>query len=313
MNNSPAFIAVLIMAMIVWGVSWPVGKMISSLGDTSVIVFWRFALGAIGILPVLLWQKHRIAIFRKEQVYAGLGGLLLALYNWFFFEGLLDGFPGKAGVLVTTLNPPLTFLVAAVFFRQNIARHQYTGLALGLLAGVLLLELWRYDASFFAKGGNLFFLGCSLCWAFVSLAGQQFTRLSSRSKKDQRSATALTFTFWTFVVCALVTLPVAITAKTFIPHDTQFWILIFFLSIITNSFATMVYFVATQKLGASLASAFIFLVPVSNVIVSWFWLNETPLWNTIAGGCIAVLSVWILKKKSPEMPKITERQIGAGV
>ena len=75
----------------------------------------------------------------------------------------------------------------------------------------------------------------------------------------------------------------------------------------------MVYFVATQKLGASLASAFIFLVPVSNVIVSWFWLNETPLWNTIAGGCIAVLSVWILKKKSPEMPKITERQIGAGV
>jgi len=71
-----------------------------------------------------------------------------------------------------------------------------------------------------------------------------------------------------------------------------------FSATITTSLATTFYFYATAKIGANKASSFIFLVPLSAAVGSWVILGEVPLWNTIAGGILGIVAVFILNRKT---------------
>ena len=68
-------------------------------------------------------------------------------------------------------------------------------------------------------------------------------------------------------------------------------------SVISTSIATTFYFLATVSLGAEKASSFIFLVPLSAALSSWFLLGETIQINTIAGGVLGIMAVYMLNKK----------------
>jgi drug/metabolite transporter (DMT)-like permease len=83
----------------------------------------------------------------------------------------------------------------------------------------------------------------------------------------------------------------------FYAADGLFWLNMLFSAVITTAFATTFYFVATAKLGASKASSFIFLVPFSAAMGSWFFLKEQPQWHTIIGGMLGIAAVYVLNKK----------------
>ncbi|MBI5641926.1 MAG: EamA family transporter [Deltaproteobacteria bacterium] len=64
-----------------------------------------------------------------------------------------------------------------------------------------------------------------------------------------------------------------------------------------GAFATTVYFFASSILSSRKASSFVFLVPFSAVILSWFFLGEVPRINTIAGGSLAIGAVYIINQR----------------
>jgi drug/metabolite transporter (DMT)-like permease len=76
--------------------------------------------------------------------------------------------------------------------------------------------------------------------------------------------------------------------------DSFFWMNMFYLSLVSTTFGTTMYFHASAKLGSAKASSYIFLVPFTALLGSWFFLKENPTWTIIAGGFFAVLAVYFI-------------------
>jgi drug/metabolite transporter (DMT)-like permease len=199
---------------------------------------------------------------------------------------LQTGYAGAAGVLVTTYNPILTFLLAVYFFKRPLHKRALLGLLLGFTGGMILLHVWSVNFQDLLRSGNLFFIGASTCWAFLTIT----------SEKTKDCLHPLIFSFYIYLFATILDY---FLAKPYHPFDAltlgfTFWFNVVYLAVFATTFATTVYFAASSRLGANRASSFIFLVPTSAVTLSWAILGEVPQWPTIVGGCVAVAAVWML-------------------
>ncbi|MCX6639656.1 MAG: DMT family transporter [bacterium] len=298
--SNALFTLLMLLAMTAWGGSWVSAKLIAHLESPEVLIFWRFLFTFVSFLPVMLILKKSFRLSRSGLLKVVLGALLIVGYNKFFFLGLQFGLAGAGGVLVTTLNPVLTFLFALLLFKKAISRNQILGLILGFIGGAILLEIWKFSAEHLLHSGNAYFLIASVSWALLTLT----------SEKSRNDLSPIVFSFYVYGVSALLDLFLAMphggVFKVF-QHDALFWLNIVYLSIFATTFATTVYFIASGRLGSQKASSFIFLVPVSAVLLSWGMLHETPKIPTIIGGLIAISAVYLINfgKKAVQPNNVT--------
>jgi drug/metabolite transporter (DMT)-like permease len=289
MKNKNFLVIGLAISMFAWGVNWPSGKILSSYGSSINIGFIRFVLTFIGLLPVLLVWKKPLAVKKEGVPIMLMAGACMTLYSFLFFQGLRYGLPGAGGVLVTTLNPVVAYALGLVLSRKMPSRKEQIGLALGLLAGGLLLKIWANVEEVFSVG-NIYFLLATFTWAILS----KFT------SKASAYGFPGSFSLWMYLLCSFslfiladkVELVQIITTA-----DWIFWSNMFFSAVITTSLATTFYFFATSEIGAERASSFIFLVPASAALTSWITMGEVIYWNTIVGGFLGVLAVVAVNRR----------------
>lgn len=74
----------------------------------------------------------------------------------------------------------------------------------------------------------------------------------------------------------------------------KFWLNIFYLSAVSTTFGTTVYFFAASRYGSKMASSFIFIVPLSAVLGSVIFLQEKPDFIVIFGGFISLIAVYLI-------------------
>ncbi len=284
-------IFLILLVMVLWGLSWPTAKIVTEYGlDSNTLLFWRFFLTSLGLIPIALFYKIKFKIDKKDILHVILGGLTLYLYNKLFFLGLKHGLSGKGGVLVTTLNPILTFTIIWFITRKPINLKEKIGLFLGFIGGLIILQVWELKLDIIFSTGNIYFLLAALAWVFVTIS-------SSRTKGKIDS---ITYSFYAYIfttVFSLFTLNFSQISHSF-DLDFRFWINMFFISVIVTSIATTIYFKTTTILGSSKSSSFIFLVPVSALFGSYIILGEIPKSSTILGGLICLIAVYLINKKA---------------
>ena len=279
----------LIFAMILWGGSWTSGKMITFSTPPEAVIFWRFFLTTLSILPLVFFFKASLKVRLKELLLLALGGLIIFIYNIGFLFGVKNGFAGAGGVIVTGLNPVFTFLLTIIIFREKASLKQGLVLVMGFSGGLIMLKIWNASWTQILDGGNLFFLMASVSWAFLTI-------LSSRIQKRVHF---ITYSFFVYGFCSLYGFffSLANDALFPIPSEISFWLNITYLSIGATTIATTIYFLCTRDLGSRLASSFIFTVPVSAVFFSWLLLGEIPQLTTIAGGVLTITSVYLINRE----------------
>lgn len=280
----------MILSMTCWGISWTSGKILSGYGDPLTISFLRFALTFVSLIFILPVMKEKMVVSLKGTSDLLVSSVLISVYTYMFFKGVSLGKAGAGGVLVTVLNPIVTYAISLVLTRRKPTRNELFGLSLGLVAGVILLKLIS-EADEIFKAGNIYFLLAAFSWGLLS----RFT------SKATRYGSSLSFSFWMYGIstCFMFLLSgVDSTLEVFRKSDLTFWGNLFFSATITTSMATTFYFVATSKIGASRASSFIFMVPFSAAISSWIFLGEVIEAHTIIGGLLGIAAVYILNKKN---------------
>ena len=280
----------MILSMTCWGISWTSGKILSSYGDPLTISFLRFALTFVSLIFILPVMKEKMVVSLKGASDLLVSSVLISVYTYMFFKGVSLGKAGAGGVLVTVLNPIITYAITLVLARRKPTRNELLGLSLGLVAGVILLKLIS-EADEIFKAGNIYFLIAAFSWGLLS----RFTA------KATRYGSSLSFSFWMYGIstCFMFLLSgIDSTLDVFSKSDMSFWWNLFFSATITTSMATTFYFVATSKIGASRASSFIFMVPFSAAISSWIFLGEVIEVHTIIGGLLGIAAVYILNKKN---------------
>jgi drug/metabolite transporter (DMT)-like permease len=283
------FVTGMILSMICWGFSWTSGKILSGYADPMTISFLRFALTFLSLLFIVFLLKENFSIRLTGIRDLAIAAAFISLYTFLFFKGLTLGQAGAGGVLVTILNPIIAYALSLILARRSPSKNETLGLVIGLIAGILLLNLITNPNQLF-DAGNIYFLFASLCWALLSL----FTA------KASRYGSSIAFSFWMYGLSTCLLLlfsDIERAIEVMRNGDFVFWLNLIFSSTITTSLATTFYFFATARIGASRASSFIFMVPFSAALGSWLFLDEVPRINTVIGGLLGIAAVYILNKK----------------
>ncbi|MBM9546493.1 DMT family transporter [Leptospira sp. 201903074] len=293
------FLLLLILAMVSWGISWPIGKMIAGTVPVSVLVFWRFLATFLSVIPLLFVMRIPFKLKTGKDYWNVLiGGIIYTFYNQFFFLGLKNGLPGAGGVLVTTLNPIVTFFIVVLVQKKRISKRQVIGLFFGFMGGLVILQVWKISIDYLLLSGNLFFLLCSFVWATLSL----------NSQSTGKSMSPVTYSFYVYAVGSVIEFLFCFNDPNFWmvwELGFDFWASIFYLTVISTTFGTTVYFYAATRLGSEIASSFIFIVPLSAYLSSFLILDEVVQIPVIIGGALAILAVYLInskqKRKEPNL------------
>ncbi len=293
-------------AMVIWGGTWPAGKIAATAARPEVTVFWRFFLTAVAFVPVLLAMRRSAsraprgapeprfsAMSPRAWWYTAAAAVSLVGYNMLFLGGLRRGLAGIGGVLVPTLSALVTGLAAAALGRRRPGPLAAIGLAAGLAGGLVILQVWRFSWAELARSGNLLFVAAALAWSAVTIFSQ----------RAQAAAHFATHSFAVYALAAAIALPFALRGGSLLPpgDGRAFWLLVLYLGVVATDFATTCYFLTASRLGSARASAFMFIVPTAAVLLSWLLLGERPGLVTLAGGALSIAAVYLVNapQRSP--------------
>jgi drug/metabolite transporter (DMT)-like permease len=280
----------LILAMICWGVSWPTSKILTEYTDTYTLMFLKFSLSSLTILPFVLLSKTKTIFNKKLLKSLALATLFILLYNIIFFIGLKIGYAGVAGVIVTGSNPIFTFIVVALLEKVKISKKNKIALILGIIGTLITVDIFSLELQALFANGNLLFLVASLLW----------TLLTIQSTDAKKYLSPLKFTFYLYLLSSFFTYLIFGNTDNIIAiinYDAIFWINLIFTTVITTGLATTFYFKASTILGANYTSSYIFLVPLVAALSSALILQEIPSFSTLVGGGLLIYSVWLINYK----------------
>jgi drug/metabolite transporter (DMT)-like permease len=288
-KDNKIFLAGMILSMTCWGISWPSAKVLSAYGGPLNISFLRFVITFISLFFLLLVIKQKLTIKKTGILFVIISSVLMSVYTYLFFRGITEGFAGAGGVLVTVMNPIFAYLIMLVLNRRMPHGFETAGLLLGLIAGAFMLKVWQSGDQILGSG-NIYFLLAAIVWAVLS----QFTSRSGNY------GSPVSFSFWIYIISSAILFLLTDFRENLVileKGDLPFWGNLIFNGTINTSLATTFYFIATSKIGASKASSFIFLVPITAAVGAWVFLNEVPGLNTIVGGILGIAAVFILNRK----------------
>jgi len=278
----------MILAMTFWGANWTSAKLLGSTMPADILIFYRFLFSAVLFLPLLLFKKISLKVPVSLWGILGVCVVLMGVYQWLFFKGVLVGFAGAGGVLVTTLNPILTFVFVSVLTRKKLSIREWMGLSLGLISGFFFLHLWNFSLDQFLHSGTVYFVCAAVCWSTLSV-------LSTRIKLHP-----MAYNFYLFSLILpfmLLNLPGS-QLGLILNQGPSFWLNMTNMVLFGTVFATTLYFHVNQTLGSKVAASFILLVPLSTALVAYLVLHEVITWTTLVGGTLALSGLIVLNRSA---------------
>ncbi len=294
------FYILMILAMTSWGAAWVSAKMIAGMSSPQIIILIRYSITALSMLLLILYRGESFLVNRRSMVSILLSALFLYAYSQCFFKGLETGLAGAGGVLLTSINPLITYVISSILLRRKFHKNEWSGVLVGILGGFFLLKMWQFSPAELVQSGNGYFVLGAVVWSLLSLSSQ----------KAQEKSSVFVYSFYLNLfasVFSLVTIDYSELQQVW-AFPPFFWGNILFLALIGTTFGTTAYFFSTQRLGAAKGSSFIFLVPVTAVVFSYFILDEIPQWWTLLGGALAIVAVTLIHKKRDDAREVVEEE-----
>ncbi|MBN2816364.1 MAG: DMT family transporter [Campylobacterales bacterium] len=277
----------MVFAMLFWGGGWTALKILTYNLPMEVIIFWRFLIMSIAFIPFIYYFKIPFTFNAGALKFIAASSVLNMGFMVSSFYGIKYGLAGAGSVIITSVSPVMTFLLAALLFRKKIALIHYFGLFLGLLGGYILLQL--SDLALFFNGANIYYIICATIWAGVTLLSQH----------SQKYIHPLYYSFIISLIATISTFIYAFDAELLavFEQNTEFWIAMIYLGVFGQTVATTIFFLASGKLGSEKTSSFMFLVPVFALFFAWLFLDEEIQTHILIGGAVSMLAVYFINTR----------------
>ncbi|WP_292662288.1 DMT family transporter [Nitratifractor sp.] len=280
------FYALMVLAMLGWGASWVHVKYLAERLSIHEIIFYRYGLTTLSMFPLLWMMKLSLRIDLRSFFSAFVAAGIMILYTWLFIAGTHLGTAGLGGAFVTTLIPILTFGLMAVWHRKRLSRRQILALTLGAIGVMTILNVWSFHIEQIFRLENLYFILAAASWAVLTI-------VSSRGSDTH----PLVFSFWLYALVTLLEGLFLTRFETDLSAQPPLVDLnLILLALFSTTFATSIYFIGGQKLGADRISSFTFLVPFSAIGLSAIFLGESVNAGMIVGTAMAVGAIKMLNK-----------------
>jgi len=284
-QSNGLFYLLMFLAMIGWGGSWVHAKYLSEHMSVNEIIFYRYLFTTVSMVPILMWMKRSFVIDRRSLLMTIIAAVILTIYTWLFIEGTHLGTAGLGGAFVTTLIPIVTFVLSAMLGRRTVSKKDALALLLGALGVMTILNVWSFSHAQIFRLENLYFVLAALLWAILTIVASNVAGIGP-----------MVYSFYLYLFTTLIEGLVADFQTDMIGLGTLPWLNLLSLALFSTTFATSIYFIGGQRIGADRISSFTFLVPFSAIGLSGVFLGETITGGMLIGTVMAVAAIYLLNR-----------------
>ncbi|OWY69099.1 EamA family transporter [cyanobacterium TDX16] len=282
----------LVLTAIIWGGTFVAGRIVVQTMEPFTAAFFRFVVASSCLLILTQKIEKRFPQFPKSQfipvVLLGLTGIFS--YNAFFFLGL-QTVPASRAALIVALNPTFIALGAALFFQEKFNCLKLMGIITSLIGAAIviskgqIINLLRGSLGW----GEVLIFGCVLSWVAYTLIG----------KSVMSSLSPLATTTYACIVGTIALLIPALfegIVQNFMQFPLSAWLGILYLGVLGSAIGFSWYYEGVAAIGATKASIFINLVPVSAIAFAALLLQEPITVSLVLGGILVVVGVFFTNK-----------------
>lgn len=273
-----------LLAVLLWGGIYPATKV--GLRDFPVLSFTalRVLLAAVALV-FLIGGARGLRLPRGLRRATLNAGCAQATFQLLLIAGLGRTSAANSAILLATA-PLLTTLWLVVTAREHPMARGWLGLVIGL-AGVVLVIRGGADASGAGRlTGDLIALSAAGAWVWYSLAVAPLVPALGPVR-----ATA-----WSLLLATALIVPVALVqlaTRDWAAVSLPAWVALLYCALAGLVAASALWAAAIGRLGARRTMIYIYLEPVSAVLLAALLLGEalTPVQG--AGAVLALLGVWL--------------------
>ena len=295
----------LVATMFLWGGTFIAGRLLAGEVSPPCAAFVRFALASVLLVGMIRAVEGRLPRISRRQA---VGVVLLGLtgvfgYNVLFFAGLQTVGAGRAAMIIA-LNPVGIAVLSALFCREPLGPLGTLGILVSVTGALFVVtdgHLSRLLAAGAGAGlGELYLLGCVLCWSAYSVLG----------RRVMGGLSPLVAVGYSAVAGTALLLPVALLGGVqgaVWGYGARAWASLVYLAVFGTVLAFIWYYQGIKSLGAPRAGVFINLVPVCAVLQAFVLLGEPLTPALVGGGAITLAGVWLTNAARRPGP---ERRLG---
>lgn len=282
----------LILTMVFWGSAFVGSKRIVFDVPPEVGAVLRFGLGALLMMGVLFRAAARPFPSRDAWGRIGAVGLVgVTSFNTCFFWGLSLAPASDAAMIIPTLSPMLTVAAGMLFLGEPVRRNRLEGLALSIFGAILFF--WGVIAHSAGQGtriwGDLLLVGAATSWSAYSILSRALIL-----RVGLLPATAWSMLLGTAGLF-LISAP-GLAAVSWGTLSLRFWIVLVYLAVFPTVIAYLLWMEGIRAIGSGPATSFMFLAPVSALVLAALLLDERPTLLQCAGGAIMLSGVWWINR-----------------
>ncbi|AJJ11459.1 eamA-like transporter family protein [Yersinia rohdei] len=274
---------------------------------TSVLAFWRAALVAAVLLPILLVTKPQWAKLRRDQVKFYLAyGLLLAVFNGLWTESVaLNG--ASISTILSYCSVGFTVFLGWVFYNEYMGWRELLVIIISLFGCFLVSNGLNIAAADFNFIGLLIGLASGVGYSFYTLAG----RLATDRQYPVWNTILYVFGFsavYQLIFNQLMLwFPVQgmqqmVGNLWFLSHGAEGiqwsgWWLLLILAAGPTLLGFGLFNLSLKTLPLAVASLLLTLELVFTAVIAYFLLGETLSASQLLGSALVLLGVLMLHRK----------------
>ncbi len=270
-----------------WGGTFIAGRVVAQQVPHLIAAALRFAM-AVPLLLLLAWKMEgglpRLTRSQLLSTFAlGLTGIFL--YNICFFAAL-SRMPAGRTALFVALNPVMTALFLAMFFRERIGAFKWAGIVMAFIGAAIIITrgdlagAWRDITQSIGYGEALMFCAIS-AWAGYTIIGRH-------ALKGLSPVAATTYA----ALWGLLLLGTCAVFEAAAGGPTRFawhiWAAIAYLGIFGTVVGFIWYYEGVKAIGPARTAVFNNLVPVFGILLAALLLSEPVLVSMIVGGALVI-------------------------
>ncbi|MEN8211146.1 MAG: DMT family transporter [Thermodesulfobacteriota bacterium] len=270
-----------------WAINTVIAKAVVMEIKPMALSFYRWVLAFIFILPFAIPNLKKDMILIKQN----LGFLFflsipsVAAYNSILYLGAQYTSATNISLVVATM-PVMTILFSWVMNREKPFALQTVGIMVSII-GVLIIICkgsWQVLSTLSFNPGDLLIVLSIASWSFYSVA-------LKKKQIDIAPISLLTMLIFFGVLCIAPFYVWEFTVfKGFELKSTTIMIFIF-LGIFPSILSYLCWNFGVKTAGASIASVFMYLLPVFTSIIAYIFLNESLFLYHFAGGLLILFGL----------------------
>ena len=296
-NGMLWLIASLIVINAFWGASGVAIKEAYGQLSTIEITTLRFVLATpLLIAATLLWKgRSAFSIDLKDIPYMIMLATVGISLSFFMQVWSLDYTTATNFTLIFNLSTFVIIFLSIGMFGEKLTNNKIIGAAVAFLGLALITTNGNFGISPHLMGDGIALAG-TIFWALYTVLG----------KKMNEKYSALTVLNYVFLFASLELIPFYLVSPhvSVLAFDITTWMAMGFLTICCSLAAFLVYNYGLEKLPASTVALFIYVMPLSGVLLASIVLGESLTIYTLAGALLIIYGMYRAENKGKVKKRI---------